>query len=219
MTDQVELPEPDWSGATEAWANATPATPVPAVQVQPAVYDLADHVYTLSISPNKPPMLVIRAMGAAELKARMEECADEGVWTQIAEAQALANGSKPAADTIMHQLGATPVTPAGYPTAPQAYPAAPPMPTPAPPPFGAPPLPAQQAAAAWGAGAASVQAPPGWYRVKIPFQQLEAGKALHAQMKAQNIYQGNVKWDKDTKTWLVSPTVVGYYQQWGPTPA
>lgn len=232
MTDQSEdMPQPDW-GSTESWDSATPAVVPPGavaagVNVQPAVYDLADHVYTLSISPRKAPMLVVRAQSVTDLKARLEECDAEGVWIQIAEAQALADGAQTAANTIVQQLGATPVTPQGYPQQQpyqppqQAYPG-PPVPPPGPPPFGAPtaPLPAAQAAAGWGAGARTSAAPPGWFRVNAPFTQRAAFDAVKMQFgadaRARNPY---MRFDKDTKTWFVNPDVVQHFAQWGPQPA
>lgn len=229
MTDQSEdMPQPDW-GSPESWDAAVPAPPAAAaagVTVQPAVYDLADHVYTLSISPRKSPMLVIRAQSVTDLKARIEECDAEGVWIQIAEAQAVADGARTAAETIVGQLGATPVTPQGFPQqpyqpAPQAYPG-PPVPSPGPPPFGGPtaPLPAAQAAAGWGAGAPRSAAPAGWFRVNAPFTQRAAFDAVKMQFGADaNARRPWMRFDKDSKTWFVSPEVVEHFRQWNPQPA
>lgn len=228
MTDMGDMPEPDWSDSWEAAQAGAPlpapapitGVPAPVVTVQP-VYDLADHIFTLSVSPNKAAMLVVRAMSAADLKARQEEIAAEGLWVAIAEMQHEANTAKPAAETVMQQLGATPIGPNGYPAAPMGqpqYPVGPPVPSPGPAPFGAGP--AQVAAAGWGAGAPAVPAgPPGWFRVSAPFAQRAAFDAVKQQLEAQQLRKGNMKWEPNTKTWLVSPHVVGLFQQWGPTPA
>ena len=160
-----------------------------------------------------------------DVNGLLEELDAEGVYIQLAAAQQALLGSAPPAEMVMKQLGATAMSPpmaSGYP-APQQNPqwnAGPPIPSAGQPPFGAPPGGYQPPQPAWGGGA---NQPPqrlaGWFAVKIPFNQKEAGDQVKNQLKAQGLYQGNVRWEGETKTWLVSPTVVQWFAPWNPVPA
>lgn len=204
--------------------DLTPAPAVPQFSGSSANYQLANHLITISITPNKPPMVVVRGNSAAEINAVLEELHAEGVYIQTASADQALKSSAPPAETVMRQLGAT-VAAQQPGVAPWDRPgvAGPPVPSPGQPPFGAPPggyqAPPQQGQWGGSGAGAGVAAPAGWYRVKIPFQQKDAGDNVKNWLKGQNLYNGNVKWDGGTKTWLVSPAVVQYFQQWGPAPA
>lgn len=234
MTDQTEaMAEPQWPDQTPPdeggidWRTTMAAAQQANVQVAPT--SRADHLFTLSIKPSGVPMLVVRADSAADLVARLGEAHAEGVFLQTAEAvQAWAN-SQPVAETIMKELGATPIATTYNPQqptqgyaqpAPQAAPwdQPPAVPNVGQPPFGAPAggyVPPQPQ---WGAPQTPA-AQPGWFRVSAPFQQKEAFDAVKNQLQAQNQRAGNMKWDAASKTWLVSPAVVQYFAQWNPVPA
>lgn len=215
MTDQVDYPEPTWE-ELDAMPPAPPVTAVPQFPDANASYGLANHAYTVSITPNKPPMIVVRGNTGVEVNLRLAELEDCGVYVQLAGAQQLMNGSAPPVEYVQQQMGASPIAQQvhqAYPTPP--FQPGPPVPSQGPPPFGGG-APQQQ----WGGQGGAVAArPAGWYAVKIPFAQKEAGDAVKNQLKASGLYQGNVKWEAATKTWLVSPSVVQYFGQWNPLPA
>ena len=185
MTDQSEeqLPEPQWGASEEPNPHwGTPAAPI----VMPIAtgqypYQLTDHKFTISFTPKGAPMVVVRGNSAVDVNGLLEELDAEGVYIQLAAAQQALLGSAPPAEMVMRQLGATAMSPpmaSGYP-APQQNPqwnAGPPIPSAGQPPFGAPPGGYQPPQPAWGGGA---NQPPqrlaGWFAVKIPFNQKEAG--------------------------------------------
>lgn len=214
MTDQVDYPEPTW----EELDQTPPAQPVVVPQFPDAnaSYGLANHVYTISISPKKPPMIVIRAQTGVEANLRIAELESAGVYVQIAGAQELLDNAATPTQYVQQQMGATPIAQQvhqAYPT-PQ-YQAGPPVPSQGQPPFGGGAPQGQ-----WGGTGGAVAArPAGWFAVKIPFAQREAGDQVKNYLKAQGLYQGNVKWEGATKTWLVSPAVKSYFDQWNPIPA
>lgn len=218
MTDMAE---PEWGDGTENWEAAAPAVPQgPEIATFPAAnasYGLANHAFTISIVPGKAPMIVVRGETGAEVNLRLAELENAGVYIQLAAAQQAAEGARPPAEYVQQQMGATMAQ--QFPT-PQGYPAGPPVPSPGQPPFGAPQGGYAPPAPAWGGAQGPVaQRPAGWYAVKIPFAQKTQGDQVKDQLKAQGLYQGNVKWEGATKTWLVSPNVVQYFAQWNPLPA
>lgn len=241
MTDQTEpMPEPQWNtepdGYTTApldWDQAHPLERKP--QQLDGDSKLANHLITISFTPKGQPMIVVRGNSAAEITARLDELDAEGVYMQLAGAQQTLLGSVPPAEAIVRQLGATPMPPQAAPQqgyspqqptqgyAPQGGqwgPPGPPVPSPGQPPFGAPQGGYAPPTPAWGGGANQPpQRPQGWYAVKIPFPQKDAGDQVKNQLKAQGLYNGNVKWEGESKTWLVSPTVVQWFAQWNPVPA
>jgi hypothetical protein len=227
VTDQSEMPEPVWDAPPVIPAAVTPVPLVPQYPDASARPSRENHLITISITPGKPPMVVVRGDSAVEINGLLEELEAEGVYIQMAAADQQLKNSAPPAETVIRQLGATQVaqqpgyaaaSPAHQQVA-QAYPSpqfppGPPAPSGGQPPFGGP-------APQWGgngAGAGAV-APAGWYRVGIPYQQKAAGDQVKNWLKAQGLYQGNMKWDGASKTWLVSPQIVQHFQQWGPTAA
>lgn len=220
MTDQDEMPEPQWDAAVAALPAPGPVVSYPDASARPS---RENHLITISITPNKAPMVVVRGDSAEEILGLFEELENGGVYIQMAAAEQALKGSTPPAEMVMQQLGATVV--AQQPgVAPWDQPgiAGPPVPSAGPPPFGAPMGGYQQPAQpSWGApaGPAPLAPPPGWFRVKIPYAQKAAGDAIIAQVKAANMYRDHMKWDKATKTWLVSPQVAQGFAQWGPSPA
>lgn len=233
MTDQTEpMPEPQWEEPPPVDVQWDQPNPLEGKPQQLDSDHGVNHVYTLSYSPSGRPMLVVRANSATELTLRLAEARSAGVYVQLAEAQQAWANSAPVAETIMRELGATQV--ATFPQqAPPAQPyqqaapapwdmpgvAGPPVPSPGQPPFGAPPGGYVAPQPQWGGAAPAASRPAGWFAVKIPFQQKDAGDQVKNMLKQTNQYSGNVKWEGATKTWLVSPAVVQYFAQWNPVPA
>ena len=244
MTEQGEtMPEPQWNNAepdgyTTApvdleWSQAHPLERRP--QALDGDSKLANHLLTISFTPKGQPMIVVRGNSASEITELLGELDAEGVYIQLAQAQQQLASSAPPAETIMRQLGATQMpqqqaAPAPYspqqPTqgyAPQGQqwgPPGPPQQSPGQPPFGAPQGGYAPPAPVWGGGANQPpMRPQGWFAVKIPFNQKAQGDALKQELKNRQLYQGNVKWEDATKTWLVSPDVVEWFGQWHPQPA
>lgn len=167
-----------------------------------------NHAFTLSmqVGGKDSPMLVLRAETAAELAAMITQVEMAGLWAQVGShlSTARAHGTLGAGMPGLVQVAAQQPAPAPMP--PQ-YPAAP-----------------APAAGGWGgapqgapAGGCVVQ--PGWFKVNIPYQSKAAGDQIKDQLKVAGMYQGNVNWHSDAKHWHVSPAVVAYFQQFGPTPA
>jgi len=243
VTEQGEtMPEPQWNNAepdgyTTApvdleWSQAHPLERRP--QALDGDSKLANHLLTISFTPKGQPMIVVRGNSGSEITELLGELDQQGVYMQLAQAQQQLASSAPPAETIMRQLGATPMpqqaAPGAYspqqPTqgyAPQGQqwgPPGPPQPSPGQPPFGGPTGGYAPPAPVWGGGANQPPArPQGWFAVKVPFAANAAAKAVRDQLEAQGLKQGNVKWEGDTKTWLVSPAVVQWFAQWNPSPA
>lgn len=238
MTDQTEqMPEPQWTPdqLAEEAAQFGPYAAGPTPGGTGYTYALSDHKITLSFSPNREPNLTVRGNSAMEINALLEEVEAENVFGMLAQAKQAWLGSMPPAELITQQLGGQVVeqryhqgggqqpsavaqqVAQAYPTPPNGF-AGPPVPSPGQPPFGAPAGGYQPPQPQWGGGQPSGR-PAGWYAVKIPYQQKDAGDQVKNQLKAQGMYQGNVKWEGETKTWLVSPNVVQYFAQWNPVPA
>lgn len=245
MTEQGEtMPEPQWGNNAEPEGYTTAPVDLDWMQAhplerRPQALDgdskLANHLITISFTPKGQPMIVVRGNSGSEITQLLGELDQQGVYMQLAQAQQQLASSAPPAETIMRQLGATPMpqpqaAPGAYspqqPTqgyAPQGQqwgPPGPPQPSPGQPPFGGPAGGYAPPAPVWGGGANQPpQRQPGWFAVKIPFAQKDAGDQVKNQLKNQGLYQGNVKWEGETKTWLVSPAVVQWFVQWNPSPA
>lgn len=223
MTDQVDLPEPQWDGE-ESWDMSQPGPAFqapPAVNYTPTVDTRSEHNFTLGISVGRPPSVTVRADTVADALARWRELANAGVFAAMADAEQQLQQAKAPVQQIQQQLGATPI--GQYPNPQPGYGQPLPPANQGQPPFGAPPggytPPAQQG---WGAGApgtGGVDVPSGWYQVKIPFSAKAEGDALKAQLQASGLRQGNMRWDGDGKRWLVSPAIVQYFAKWNPMPA
>jgi hypothetical protein len=231
MTDAAEpVPETteaspwgDWDGSAgdTVAGGTTPAATVP---------QRADHKFTLGLRPGSPPTLTIRAETALDLGRALSELEMAGTWALIGGHVATAQ----AQGQVGNQLGAVPaaVQPPQQGYTPPVQPQQPPMGAQPQwgPPIGAGGQPGTAPAAWQNAGAPPVQqgwgqqapaaAPPGWYAVVIPYQSKAAGDAIKEQLKAQGLYQGNMKWDGNStpKRWLVSPAVVGAFAAFSPTP-
>lgn len=222
MTDQADLPEPTWDGDGEDWATAQPATAytVPAVNYTPPVDTRSEHTFTLGISVGRPPSVTVRADTVTDALARWRELRDAGVFMAMAEAEQQLAQAKAPVEYVQQQMGATPIGQYPNPQPVQGYGQPMPPANQGQPPFGAPAggytPPAQQG---WGGGQPTSAAPAGWYQVKIPFSAKAEGDQLKNQLKAQGLYQGNMKWDGDGKRWLVSPSIVQFFAQWNPMPA
>src|SRR5258708_26908252 len=155
MTAQAEvLPEPVWEPTATAagpetfeWGDAHP------LERRPQALDTdshqANHLITISFTPKGQPMVVVRGNSAVEITGLLEELDAEGVYVQLAQAQHTLVNSAPPAETVMRQLGATPMgqyppAQAGPPPMAQQYPtpqggfAVPPAPSPGQPPLGGP---------------------------------------------------------------------------------
>lgn len=226
MTDQTDpMPEPQWGEEPNPFDGGDsyyPAQPevgvVPVLNQTPA--DRQNHVFTISFSPKKEPLVVVRGDTGVEINHRLAELQNAGVYVQLAAAIEALNGSAPPAQYVQRQMGATPMAPqpGAYP-AQQQYPVGPPVPSPGPPPFGAPQGGYTPPQPAWGAAAPASGRPAGWYAVKAPFSRKAEFDQLKDGLKAQGLYAGNVKWEAATKTWLVSPTVVQLFASFNPMPA
>lgn len=102
----------------------------------------------------------------------------------------------------------------------QVYPVGVPAPSAGPPPFGGPPMPAGAGMPApqWGqpAPVRSVLPPGFTHRLSVPFQKMDAWKAFRTGPMAL-AFQGQtsnfMKWDKETKTWMLTPTMLQWLGQ------
>lgn len=243
MTDQTEpMPEPQWGNGEPDGYTAPPIDWEQAhpLERKPQALDtdshMANHLITISFTPKGQPMVVVRGNTPQAVAELLGDLADFGVYMHLAGAQQAMLGSVPPAETIMQQLGGTIVPPQpgpynpqqptqgyGQQPAPQGQqwpPPGAPQPSPGQPPFGAPQGGYAPPQPAWGGGANQPpQRPQGWYAVKIPYNQKDAGDQVKLDLKNQQLYTGNVKWEAETKTWLVSPQVVQWFAQWRPVPA
>lgn len=184
-----------------------------------------NHRFTLSVTGDKAPMMVIRANTAAELTAACNELEANGSWANVGAMHA----SMRAQGAIGAGLG--PVTP----VSPQAPPPGVPMPAPGapatPPPFGpnvsvpqapgyvgAPqqggfPPPQQQGG--WGGGQQRNEPKPrpqGWLAVDVPFADKDRFKAMRE--AGQAYFKGKVQWGGKGVYWL-EPSVAQYIAQQG----
>lgn len=221
MTDQVDLPEPQWGGE-ETWeqaiAAATAPDPAPTPQVYTAPIDTREnHLFTISITPGKAPMVVVRGDNAMQVKQLLEQLDQAGVYLAMAAAEQQIRNAKPPVDFAAQQFGATVMGQYGNPGH------NPPMPpaNAGQPPFGAPPggyqPPPPQGG--WGQDQAPAGVPAGWLQVRIPFTARAEGDALKEWLHSQGLRQGNMRWDGPNKRWLVSPAIAQYFAKWNPVPA
>lgn len=224
MTDQTTTAaEPnEWGewGSEPAAEQALADGQVAVGEVHVTPMDVREnHVFTLSVTADgKSPMLVIRADSAAQLNQRITECEMAGVWANIAahaqsiKAHGIVGAGLGHVTPVPQPQAAPQVTPQGIPMNPQAQ-------------FGAPlgaggvpgtaPATWQNAGAPAPAPAGCQGVPAGWFKVSIPFSSRAAGDAVKEQLKAQGLYQGNVRWCAPAKHWHVSGQVAPYFQQFG----
>ncbi|MFF6988336.1 hypothetical protein [Streptomyces sp. NPDC010273] len=201
MTDNTPVDvEPDTEA--EGWNDSADGESFPEYPANPH-----NHRFTLSMN-GQGPMIVVRANTGEEAKEAFEELEDAGTgaaigraWAAIRAGAALGNG-----------LGATPV-----PVVQDApgVPVPPPVAAgvPAPPPL--PPAPAVQNRGTEYAGA-------GWYRLNVPFKSKAAFDGIVAQYqmrKGRPSEGGNLSFNKDDKSWYVSPEYAGAFNQFSPMPA
>lgn len=196
-----------------------------------------NHRFTLSVTGDKAPMMVVRGNSAAEITAAIQELETYGVWANVGAAHA----SMRAQGAIGAGLGpVTPVSPqAPPPGIPQGPPPGmPPAPAPTGPPFGPnvsvpqapnyqgpPPQQWQQAAPAsggWGGGGGARGAgpqekprPAGWSMVDVPYADKDRFKALRAQgTESGNYLRGKIQWGGKGVYWL-DPSVAQWIAQQG----
>lgn len=197
----------------------------PAVLFQPQpVQHRENHAFTLSmqVGGKDSPMLVLRAETAAELNNMITQVEMAGLWANVGSHLSTARAHGTLGAGMPGQVQAAPmaqqpvpqVTPQGIPMNPAAQYG---------PPLGAGGAPGTAPAQWQNAGAPAAAAggcmglPQGWFKVNIPYQSRAAGDAIKEQLKAQGLYQGNMKWCGGAKHWHVSPNVVGAFGQFGPT--
>jgi hypothetical protein len=225
MTDVPENTDP--TAADSEWGRWGAGEA--ATQPQATTHQRADHRFTLSITPDKAPFMVIRGETAQEINQALTELEMHGTWANVAAA----NATMRSHGTIGAGLGPVTVVPQGPPTMPQDHyqqqvqhqaQQAPQWG----PPLGAGGQPGTAPAAWQNAGAPPAQqgwggqqqttCPPGWFVVDIPFSSKMAGDAIKNDLKARGMYQGNVKWDGTAKKWYVSPAVAGAFAAFSPVP-
>ena len=198
-----------------------------------------NHRFTVSITPDKPPMIVVRGNTAAEITAAFQELEDFGVYANTAAAYASlkaqgAIGAGLGPVTAMPPQAAPPGLPGG-PVAqlpPGAY--APQGPT-TPPPFG-PNVSVPQAPGYQGPPQGYAAAPPpqgggwggqqggnpnekprpaGWAMVDVPFNDKDRFKGLRAQgTETGNYLRGKIQWGGKGVYWL-EPSIAGWIAQQG----
>lgn len=214
------------------WGEVAPTAPEVVTHVQPGL-DYPEHPdnphnhrFTLSVTGDKAPMMVIRGNTAADITAAINELEAYGVWANVGAAHA----SMRAQGALGAGLG--PVSP----VAPQApaqtgFPAPPaPQGGATPPPFGpnvsVPQAPGYQgppATQGWGApppaqggGQGPQPRPDGWLRMQVPFNDSAKLKGLRAQgSETGNYLRGKVKWGDKGGVYWVEPSVAGWLAQQG----
>lgn len=229
----------DWGGTVDPEAVAS-WTPDDVGRSAPSIYpDFSDnphnHRFTLSVTGDRAPMMVIRANTAAEMTAAVNELEAFGVWANVGAAHA----SMRAQGALGAGLGpVTPVAPQAPPPGPPQAPQAGYAPAPAtPPPFGpnvsvpnapgyqgppqqqgwsAPPPPAQ--GGGWGGGGGGPQEKPrpaGWLMVDVPFNDKDRFKGMRAQnTESGNYLRGKIQWGGKGVYWL-EPSIAQYVAQAG----
>lgn len=213
--DGMEAP-----GAGADWEGDSSVVGGPAV-TYPEMPPLPEARYSLCMTPDKPPMLTVRAQTAAEMTAALNELEAGGVYANIAAAYA----SLRTQGTLGAGLG--PMSPPPPAPGPQGPPAPPQGATP--PPFGpnvsVPQAPGYQAPppqqGGWGGGAPRSNGPQekprpaGWAMVDVPFNDKERFKALRAQgTETGNYLRGKIQWGGRGTYWI-DPSVAGWVAQQG----
>lgn len=226
MSDETATPENgewgEWgAGEPEAGGYVAPATGDGGIHVVPSLPPHREnHALTLSFQPGgkDSPMLVLRAETAAEMNSLITQVEMAGLWANVGSHMSTVRAQGVLGAGMPGQVQAAPqqpmqVTPQGIPMHPQAQFGAP---------LGAGGAPGTAPAQWQNAGApapAPAMAQPGWFRVNIPYASKNIGDQIKQNLKNAGLYQGNVRWDAASKTWLVSPNVVAHFQQFNPTPA
>lgn len=214
----------DWSGVDADQQPQGGETPQPGIYQAATAYpeypdNPHNHRYTLSVTGDKAPMMVIRANTAAEMTAAVNELEAYGVWANVGAAHA----SMRAQGALGNGLG--PVTPVA-PQAPAPGPMAPPQGLPpAGPPFGpnvsvpqapgyqGPPAqqsyqPAPAQTGGWGGGGGGGNnrsepkpQPPGWLRVNARSGPgFDAWKAMRQANGPQ--LRGKIQWGGSADYWI-----------------
>lgn len=209
MTDVIDATA---ANADQDWSDVEGSASFPEVPANPH-----NHLFTLSLVPDKAPFLVIRANTARDLVQTMESLEQDGVYAAMGKAQT----------TFRTQSQAAPPAAAGAPQfqamAQQTFTQQPAQQFPGV---------TGQAPAQWqNAGApaftpappAGPQVPQGWYRLNVPFPQKNAFDAIVAQhgfKKADPNYGGQVSFQKTPiKAWYCAPEVAGAFAQFSPVDA
>lgn len=195
--DMDPRPAPEWAAPAEGEGDWGPE----AVEVSAPRFDPNNHRYTVSLS-GRDPMIVMRGETPEEIAEALRDLERSPVYALLASAK-----------QAMSSYGPAPTAPAPMappmPAQPQGWGA--PAPAMAPAPGMAPPAPG---GGAQRAGTAA--APPGWYRIEVPWGAKDAFKEYREQNKVA--FSGKIKW-KEKGTYFVSPDVVQYFQAYGPVAA
>ncbi|MFD5107158.1 hypothetical protein [Streptomyces cinereoruber] len=184
---------------------------------------------SLNFTPGKAPQLTVRAHTAGELVAALNELEEGGVYGAIG----VAHASMGAQASIGAGLGQTTTMPsppaqAGPPALPQGAPTPPPfgpnVSVPAAPGYAGPPAPpappAQQGG--WQQQASPEYRQHGWYKLTVPFPKKSEFDGIVAQYqlrKGRPSEGGQVSWNKQERSWMVSPDAAGAFPQFNPVPA
>jgi len=226
LSDETTEPQADENAWGEWGGDAAAPIGTPATLAPPAAYPAnqpqrENHAFTLSLQAGRDaPMLVLRAESAAEMNNLLTQVEMSGLWANVGNhlssmrAQGTLGAGLGPVQAVPQAAPVPQVTPQGIPTNPQAQWG---------PPLGAGGAPGT-APAQWQNAGAPAAAPqgcmglqPGWFKVNIPFQSKAAGDAIKEQLKAQGLYQGNMRWCAGAKHWHVSQAIVGAFGQFGPT--
>lgn len=176
----------------EAWDNAHPAN-----QPKPNPHN---HRYTVSLS-GRDPMVVVRGETALEIAQGLQELEQSPVFALLASAK-----------QAMGSYGPAPAAPM-----PAPMPQAPAMPQPAPGGWAAPAAPMAPPAPQGGASRSGTPTPPpGWYKIDVPYASRNQFKEYRQQNGAS--FAGKIKWH-DKGIYFIDPSVVPYFQAYGPVPA
>lgn len=239
MTDETQGTDAegvDWGdvAATEEYAAVTAAN-APAPEAYPEAPDNPhNHRFTLSVTGDKAPMMVIRANTAADMTAAINELEAFGVWANVGAAHAtmraqgaLGNGLGP-----MTPVG-PPQAPSGPPAPPRAQYAPPVQQSPGPPPFGAnvsapnapgyqgpppqqqwPAQPPQGQGGGWNGQNQSrgqeKPRPAGWFVTEVPYNDRERFRSLREKnTDTGNYLRGKIQWGGKGTYW-VDPSVAAW---------
>jgi len=167
-----------------------------------------NHRFTITVGG---PSIVVRAESGAELIEALRDLETSGAYQAIAYAvqQAAAYKPQPTAPTPPPQIAAPAAYGAPAPAPNQPYPGQPAWQQ------AGPPAP-QAPAAPQGGRAGTPVAPPGWYRINVPFPAKEQFGAYRKENG--QAFAGKIKWSSGG-IYFIAPDVAQYFQQYGPTPA
>lgn len=219
MSDETPEAEAiDWGADAATW-DAEGDGPAPVRVTTGEAPGRENHVLTLSFTPGRAPMLVVRADDVESLRALMDECETQGLWAHIGNHQRMV--------TAQGAIGAgvgptTPVAPEGAPS----WGSAPAAPAAAPTAGGW----GQQAPAqgGWGAPAAAPAGGgrnepkprptdwPGVHMVSVPPSRRDEWKEFRNEWAAQ--LKGKIRWAGRGDYWVHPDTLQGM-GAWSPRPA